>query len=143
MDVGVWVVVVGGGVVVVVVGGGVVVVVVVGGWLVVVVGREVVVVVVVGRGVVALEVVVIVVVGGLLDVVVDAVVFWHPMIDVIKTKLTTTRRKPKYLLFINAFPLYIFKFRFSNILLKNGHASVGFSRPLQNCYPSLPPHEKE
>jgi len=51
-----------------VVGGGVVVVVVVGGLLVVV-----------GGGVVLLGV----------------IAFWHPMIEVIKAKLTTTRGKPE------------------------------------------------
>ena len=67
-------------------------VVVVGGLLVVVVsGRVVVVVVVVGGGV----------------VVVDVVALLHPMIKVLKTKLTTTRRKPEYLLFINTFPFFI------------------------------------
>jgi hypothetical protein len=85
---------VGGGVVLDVVGGGVVVVVVVGGGVVVVVAT----------------------VSGLLDVVVDAVVLWHPMVEDIKTRLNRTRRKLEYLLFINA--LLFFKFRFSNIIKK-------------------------
>jgi len=54
--------------------------------------------------------VVVVVVGGLLVVVVDVAAFWHPMIEVIKTKLTITRRKPEYLLFINTPSFY-----FSNL----------------------------
>jgi hypothetical protein len=52
---------------------------------------------------------VVVVDGGVMVVVivsdfliVDAVVFWHPMMEVTKTKLTRTRRKLQYLLFINA-----------------------------------------
>ena len=96
MNVGVW-----AGVVLVVevemplvVGGGAVVVVVVSGLLVIFMDGGFVVVVVV------------VVVGGLLVVVVDVVAFWHPIIEVIKTKLTTTRGKPEYLLFINALSFY-------------------------------------
>jgi hypothetical protein len=107
VNVGVWVVVVGGGVVVVVVvvvvvGG--LLVVVDGGVVVVVVGGEVVVVVVV---VVGGEVVVVIVVGGLLVMVVDVVAFEHPMIEVIKTRLTATRRKLEYLIFINNLFLYL------------------------------------
>lgn len=85
-------------------------------------------VVVVGGGVVVVVVdggtVVILVVGGGVMLVVEVVDFWHPMIEVIKTKLTRTRRKSRYLLFINAPPFYFFKFRFSNILFDSKFTAV-------------------
>ena len=96
MNVGVWavVVLVVEGETTIVVGGGDMVVVVVGGLLVVADGG----VVVVDGGVVAAGIV------GRGFVVGDIVTLLHPMIEVINTKLNTTRGKPEYLLFINALP---------------------------------------
>jgi hypothetical protein len=71
----------------------------VGVWATVVLVVEVEMTMVVGGEVVV--VVIVVVVGGLLVVVGGGVVllgviaFWHPMIEVIKAKLTTTRGKPE------------------------------------------------
>jgi len=82
------------------------------------------VVIVVGGGV---ELVV--VVESVLVVFVDAVVFWHPMIEVIKTRLTRTREKPVYLFLINAPLFFSYKWRVitptayritDNILVCNG-----------------------
>ena len=93
------------------------------------------VVIVVGGGV-ELEVVV----ESVLVVFVDAVVFWHPMIQVSKTRLNRTRRKPEYLLFINALLYSLFSNLGFQISLNNSRANIGFPKAFTKLLltPSVP-----